>query len=161
MCLSNKLSCEAGSFSCHHNPYRCLPPRVLRLSFPRLEPWVSWFVLILSCSPQFIHTQVWDHQPLPCPFGSSIHQGDMSAPLSSLDECFFFNSSVVGLHTVQFSGRFFFFNLFLSSSWLWEEATCVYLHLHLGYPSPSCLEYLVMTYSKPNSHIETFKKYFY
>ena len=44
-------------------------------------------------------------------------------------------------HTVQFSvssGFLFvclFFNLLLSFFWLWEEAPCVYLYLHLGWKS--------------------------
>ena len=42
--LSNKLSCEAGSFSCCCNPQRFLQPEVLRLYFPMLEPCVAWFV---------------------------------------------------------------------------------------------------------------------
>ena len=32
--LSNELSCETGSFSCHRNPHRFLPLEVLRLYFP-------------------------------------------------------------------------------------------------------------------------------
>ena len=34
MGLSNKLSCEAGSFSRHLNPHRCYQSEVLRLYFP-------------------------------------------------------------------------------------------------------------------------------
>ena len=48
--LSNELSCEAWSFSSHHNPHMFLSPEVLRLYFPALEPWVAWSVLLLSCS---------------------------------------------------------------------------------------------------------------
>ena len=69
MGLFNKLSCESGSFSCHHNPLRFLQPEVLRLSFPVLEPWVAQSILLPSCSSQFIHLQMWDHplhQPSPC-----------------------------------------------------------------------------------------------
>ena len=33
--LSKKLSCEAGSFSCHLNPHRFFQSEVLRLYFPR------------------------------------------------------------------------------------------------------------------------------
>ena len=43
--------------------------KVLRLSFPALEPWVAWSVSFPSCSPLFIHMQIWDcplHQPSPC-----------------------------------------------------------------------------------------------
>ena len=72
MGLSNKLSCEAGSFSCCHNPHRFFQSEVLRLSFPPLEPWVAWSVLLHSCSSLFIPKQMWDHplcQLPPHPFG--------------------------------------------------------------------------------------------
>ena len=36
--LSNELSCEAWSFSPHYNTQRFLQPKVLRLSFPTLNP---------------------------------------------------------------------------------------------------------------------------
>ena len=55
MGLSNKLSCEAGSFSHHCNIHRFLQSVFLRLYFPALEPWVAWFVslfwgiLMLNC----------------------------------------------------------------------------------------------------------------
>ena len=65
--LSNELSCEAGSFSCHLNPPRFFQSEVLRLYFPTLKPWVSKSVLLQSCSSQFICTQMWDRwvrQPL-------------------------------------------------------------------------------------------------
>ena len=68
--LSNKLSCEAGSFShCHLNPHRCFQSEALRLYFHTLELWVSWLVWLPSCSSQFIYTRMWDCpicQPLPC-----------------------------------------------------------------------------------------------
>ena len=60
VCLSNELSCEAGSFSCRLNPHRFLQSEVLRLYFTTLEPWVTWSVLLHSYSSQFIHTQMWD-----------------------------------------------------------------------------------------------------
>ena len=47
--FSNKHSCEAGSFSCHHNLHRCFQSEVLRLYFPTLEPWVAWSVSLPSC----------------------------------------------------------------------------------------------------------------
>ena len=59
----------------------------------------------------------------------------ISAPPTSLDECFFFISLVVrlpcGLIFCQF-WLFFVFKLLLSF-WLCEEAQCVYLHLHFGW----------------------------
>ena len=59
----------------------------------------------------------------------------VSAPLTSLDECFFFISLVVGLPYSSIFCRFwlfFVFKLLLSFFWLCEEAQCVYLCLHLG-----------------------------
>ena len=70
MCLSNELSCEARIFSCQGNPHRFLQSKVLRLSFPMLEPWVVESVSLPSCSPQFIRMQMWDYlvlQLLPHP----------------------------------------------------------------------------------------------
>ena len=54
--LSNELSCEAGSFSCHLNPPRFFQSEVLRLYFPALETWVVCFVSLPSCSSWFILT---------------------------------------------------------------------------------------------------------
>ena len=94
--LSNELSYEVGSFSCHFNPHRFLHSEVLRLYFPTLEPGVVQSVLIPSCSSQFICTQMWDCQLPPCHM-SSPPWLPISAPPSSLNECFFFNSLVVRL----------------------------------------------------------------
>ena len=58
-----------------------------------------------------------------------------SAPPTSLDECFFFNSWLLGFYTVRFfvsSGCFLFLNLVVFFFWLCEEAQCVYLCPHLG-----------------------------
>ena len=66
----------------------------------------------------------------------------VSTPPTGLDECFFFSSLTPWLsdfHTVRFSGCsgcFLFLNL-LSFFWLYEEAQCVYLRLHLGQMSPA------------------------
>ena len=157
MGLSNNLSCEAGSFSPCCNTLRFLQPEVLRLYFPTLEPWVVWSVLLPSCFSQFIHLQMWDGplpQLLPLLFGppsgpcplSSPPWLLISTPPTSLDECFFFNSLVVGLPYNLIFIRFWlilFLNLFLSFFWLWEEAKCIYLHLHLGQKS-HCLSPVLM-----------------
>ena len=85
VCLSNELSCEAGSFSCCCDPHRFLLANVLRLYFPTLEPWLVQSVLFPSCSPQFIHTQMWDCplcQLQPClPWSFSRCAGCPSMPL--------------------------------------------------------------------------------
>ena len=62
----------------------------------------------------------------------------ISAPPTGLDQCFFFNSLIVGLpYSVIFCQfwLFFVFKLLLSFFWLCEEAQCVYLRLHLGQKS--------------------------
>ena len=59
-----------------------------------------------------------------------------SAPATSLNECFFFISLVVGLPCGSIFCQFwlfFVFKLLLSFFWLCEEAQCVYLCLHLGW----------------------------
>ena len=66
---------------------------------------------------------------------STQPQLPISAPPTSLDECFFFNSLVVGLpysSTVWQFWLFLFLNLLLSFFWSCEEAKCVYTRLHLG-----------------------------
>ena len=133
MGLSNKVSCEAGSFSCCLNPHKFFQSEVLRLSFPVLEPWVIWSVLLPSCSSWFICMQMWDcllHQPLPHPLLSyscrpavcPLQPGCSSLPLLPV----WMNvSSLIPLlldfHTVQFSGSsgyILFLNLLLSFFWL-------------------------------------------
>ena len=57
--VSSELSCEAGSFSRHPKLHRFLPPEVLRLYFPTLEPWVAQCVSLPSCSSLFICIQMW------------------------------------------------------------------------------------------------------
>ena len=144
MGLSNKLSCEAGSFSCHMNPHRFFQSEVLRLYFPH------WNCALLGLSQLFLlvypHTNLGLPSPLyttlttpvlqllPC-YDSSLPQLPISAPPTSLYEYFFFNSLVVGLpyHLMfwQF-WLFFVLKLLLSFFWLWDEAQCVYVRLHLG-----------------------------
>ena len=60
----------------------------------------------------------------------------ISAPPTSLDECFFFISLVVGLPCSSIFHQFwlfFVFKLLSSFFWLCEEMQFVYLHLHLGF----------------------------
>ena len=134
---SSELSCEAGSFSRCLTPHRFLQSEVLRLYFPTLEPWVARFVSLPSSPSRFICTRMRDRpicQPLPCR-ESSPPRLPVSAPPTSLGECFFFISLVVGLpYRLVFCQfwLFFVFKLFLSFFWLCEEAQCVYLCLHLG-----------------------------
>ena len=67
------------------------------LYFWHWNPVVAWYVLLLSCSYQYILSGMWDHpvhQPSPC-HAASLPLMLISAPLTSLDECLFFNSLVV------------------------------------------------------------------
>ena len=106
------------------NPHRFFQSEVLRLHFPALESWVAQFILLPSFSSQLICTQMWNypvhqHPPhlvpslLPCPVCQhhlvcpSPPATDLlwalfawlpiSAPPTGLDECFFFNSLLIGL----------------------------------------------------------------
>ena len=141
MGLSNELSCEAWSFSCHLNPHRCFQSETLRLYFPA----GTLDCVVCLASPLFL--PVYPHMDvgLPTPpatthlSASPPHLGCPSPPLlpvcmnvSSLTPC------LLDFHTVQFSGSsgyFLFLNLLLSFFWLCEEAQCVYLHLYLGWKS--------------------------
>ena len=75
----------------------------------------------------------WVCQPPPCR-GSSPPWLPISTSPTSLDECFFFISLVVGLPYSSIFWQFWLFSvlkLLLSFFWLCKEAQCVYLHLHL------------------------------
>ena len=142
MGLSSELSCEAGSFSGHLNPHKYFHSEVLRLYFPTLGPWVVQSVSLPSCSSWFIRRQMWDHlvfQPPPCHEFSPLWLPG-SAPPTGLDECFFFNTLVVGLPYSSIFWQFWYFLFlnFLSFFWLYEEAKCIYVCLHLGQKSTTC-----------------------
>ena len=93
-----------------------------RLYFPVLEPWVTWSVLLPRCSSWFICTQMWDHllhQLLPAPVlqlppcrESSPPWLPNSTPPTGLDECFSFNSLVVGLPYSSIFWQFWLFFVF-------------------------------------------------
>ena len=109
-----------------------------------MEPWVAWFVSLPSCSPQFIHTQIWDaHSSSCCLAWSPFLLAYPSAPLLPVWMNVF--SSIPWLsdfHTVQFSGNpcyVLFLSLLLSFFWLCKEVKCIYLHLQLGWKS--CILY--------------------
>ena len=136
--------------------------RGLRLYFLELEPWVVWSALLPCCSSWFICLQMWGHRgashhlvgsascSLACPIPQCTTSLGLPAaalprvlstrlpvsfPPTGLDECFFFISLVVGFpYSLIFCPfwLFFVFKLLLSFFWLWEEAQCVYLCLHLG-----------------------------
>ena len=113
-----------------------------------LEFWIAWsFTQSTSCCLVGQHSFAC---PAPqsatslCPLADVLlqllsAQLPDSVPPTSLDECLFFISLVVGLPYssifCQFQ-LFFVFKLLLSFFWLCEEAQCVYLCLHLGRKSP-------------------------
>ena len=108
MGLSNKLSRESGSFSCHLNPHRFFQSEALRIYFPALQPWVAQTDSLPSCSSQFICTQMWPGLPAAVlPRGLSA-QLPISTPPTGLDECVFFNSLAVRLLHSSFFCQFFF-----------------------------------------------------
>ena len=148
MGLSSELSYEAGSFSCHFNPHRIFQSEVLRLYFPTLEPWLRG----LSRSPVFppslsAHTcritRSASHRLAPSSSQPPLCC-DSSLPICSSPPLLPVWMNVSSLtpwlsdfHTVQFSGNsgcFLFLNL-LSFFWLYKEAKCIYLRLHLGWKS--------------------------
>ena len=112
MVLSNKVSCEAGSFLLQPQAPQVFTARGFEALFPALELWVAWSVLLPSYSSRFICMQMWDHlvcQPLPHP------PHPPAAPLCppvSLDECFFFNSLVVRLPYSSIFWQFWLFFVF-------------------------------------------------
>ena len=121
MCLSNELSCEAGSFSCHCNPQRFFTARGFEALFPHAETLGCVMSCTLVVPPSLSAckcgaTQFTKHH-LTCPVlqlppccGSFPPQLPISAPPTGLNECFFFNSLVVGL---PYSSIFWQFWLFL------------------------------------------------
>ena len=127
------------------------PPQVfsvsgLRLYFPRLELWVAQSVtgstsccLAASCS--LAHPAPQSTTSLG-PSAAALLRVlsawlPVSAPPTGLDECFFFNSLVVGLPYSSIFCQFWLFFVFklLLSFWLCKEAQYVYLCLHLGQKS--------------------------
>ena len=142
--LSNKLSCEAGSFSCCRlNPHRrfgvlfpcagtlgcavCLIPQLFLLVYLHTEvepptlPAAALPALVLQLPQQVLSTRI-----------------PISAPPTSLCECFFFNSLVVRLPYSSIFCQFWLFFVFKFVVVLLVVGggtvclQCVYLHLHLG-----------------------------
>ena len=132
MGLSNKLSCEAGSFSCCClNPHGCFQSEVGGL-FPcagALSCVVYFapplFLLVYLCAnvglrgllaaalpaPSHNPPPCWVHQPLPC-WESSLPRLPISTRPTGLDECFFFISLVVGLPYSSIFCQFWLFFVF-------------------------------------------------
>ena len=126
-----RLHFPAGALGCAV----CLTPLPFLLVYPCTN--VGLQGLLAAAWPAPLHNPPprWIRQPLPC-CKSSLPQLPVSVPPTGLGECFFFISLVVGLPYTSIFCQFwlfFVFKLLLSFFWLWEEAQCVYLHLHLGW----------------------------
>ena len=137
MGLSNKVSCEAGSFSCCLNSQKFFSVRLFEASFPHS----GTLGFAVSLAPQ-LSLPVYQQANVGPPYlpaatlsTSPLHPGLPSPPflpvwvnVSSLTPW------LLDFHMVQFSGssgNFLFLNLLLSFVWLCEEAKCIYLHLCL------------------------------
>ena len=120
--LSSELSCEAGSFSFHCNPHRFLASG--SEAFFRYAGNLGCAVCLTRLLfLQFICTEMWTtesashhlsnavFQPPPCS-ASSPPLLPISTPPTSLDECFFFNSLVVGIPYSLILWKFWSFFVF-------------------------------------------------
>ena len=120
-----------------HSSTPFLPVHLCTKLRPQGPPATTFWGLPAAAWPAPFHNlpPCWVCQPPLC-LESSPPQLPVSAPPTSLDECFFFISLVVrlpySLIFCQFWG-FFGFKLLLSFFWFCEEAQCVYLRLHLGW----------------------------
>ena len=159
MGLSNELSCEAGSSSAaastptgvFNQRFEALfsfagalgcevcfaPPPFLPVYLSvnvglRGLPATTLWGLLAVALPALFHNLPphWVCKPPPCR-KSSLPWLPVSTPPTSLDECFFFISLVVGLPYSSIFCQFWLFFVFklLLSFWLCEEAQCVYLCL--------------------------------
>ena len=156
--LSNKLSCEAGSFFCQHNPqgvfiqrfwgfhFQCCNCGLLHLSHspvvpPSLSSWKC--ATTLSTSQHVAWSSRCQLAPLPGPLAAALLPVlsawmPISAPLSVWMDVSSLTPWLSDFHTVWFSSSsscFLFLNLLLSFFWLCKEAKCIYLGLHLGWKS--------------------------
>ena len=139
--LSEELSCEAGSFSCC-----CLNlQEVFNQWFEALFPHAGTLGCAVYCQVP-CQLQLCPPRSTICHLAGSTSRRlvvsplrpprPISAPPTSLDECFFFISWVVGLLCGLIFCQFWLFFVFkLSFFWLCEEAQCVDLRLHLGQKS--------------------------
>ena len=107
--LSNELSCEAGS-----SPAASTPTGVFNQRLEALFPGAGILGCLVCVTPQlflpvYLHTNVGLSVPLAATSPQVLStQLPISAPPTGLDECFFFNSLVLGLP----------FSLIFCQSWL-------------------------------------------
>ena len=121
--LSNELFCEAGSFCLCLNPRRFFQSEVVRLYFLEVDPWVVGLsrspVVPPSVSAHERRTTQSSSRYLACPSSPASTlpqvlstQLPISTPQTSLYECFFFNSLVVGLPYSSIFCQFWLFFVF-------------------------------------------------
>ena len=112
MGLSNKLSCEAGSFSCCRKTHRFFQSEALSLYFPVLEPWVAHSFSPVVPPGLSTHkcgtTQSASHH-LPwssscCLASSPLHPSCPSLPLLPVWMNVSLTPWLLDFHTVRFSG---------------------------------------------------------
>ena len=106
--------------------------------FSTLEPWVVITHPPVVPPDFYLHTNVGPPSlSAATSHLSSLPQLPLSAPPTGMDECFFLNSSVVGLPYSSIFWQFWVFLYWLLSFfWLCKEVKHIYLHLHLGQKSP-------------------------
>ena len=109
--LSNKLSCESGSFSCCClNPHRCFQSEVWGFISPC---WSPGFVLCLTPQSFLLVYLYANTGPPRSPAAAFLRvlsaRMPVSAPPTCLGECFFFNSLVVRLPYSSIFWQFWFF----------------------------------------------------
>ena len=143
MDLSIKLFCEAGSFSCCLNPHRsfsvtvvgalfshtgnlgctvCLAPQLFLLVYPHTNVGLS--------APPSTALPAQVLQPSPC-CESTASWLPISTPPTSLDECFFLYSLVIGLPYSLIFWQFWLFFIFkyVVILLLVVQGSKVYLHM--------------------------------
>ena len=124
MGLSNELSCESGSFSsCHLNSHRCFQSEVWGFISPSWNPGLHGLSHSPDVPPSLSACECGTALPASrclahlCPSAATLLQVlstklPMSAPPTSLDECFFFNSLVVRLPYSSIFCQFLLFFVF-------------------------------------------------
>ena len=139
---SNGFPCD-WEFLPMPQPPQVFIARGLRLYLPVLEPWVARFVSLPSSLSWLIRKRMWHypvHQQPPCLVFSLPRP--ISTPPTSLDECLFFNSSVLGLLYISVFGQFwlvFIFKLVVNLL-LVVQGSKAYLTTPPSWPAP--FEYL-------------------
>ena len=137
MSLFNELFYETGSFSDCLMPHRFLEPEGFEALVSHTGTLACMVYLVLKFFlPAYLNVNV-GPPGLPPFCMAPVPPLLISALLTGMDECFFFNSLVVGLPYTSIFWQFwlFFVFKFVVLFWLCKEAKCIYLCLHLGQKS--------------------------